>query len=118
MNNHNIERNYFIKYRFKRRNYLIIIYKIKQDIHIYVAYSRPNGWTEWAEFFSEHLWVAVECYRPNIFSLYLKSFTFVCISSSTLFSSSATGRGAAIGSNSKKKLAQSFFYISKNIFPM
>ena len=34
MNNHNIERNYFIKYRFKRRNYLIIIYKIKQDIHI------------------------------------------------------------------------------------
>ena len=27
------------------------IYIIKQDIHINVAYSRPNGWTEWAEFF-------------------------------------------------------------------
>ena len=25
------------------------IYIIKQDIRIYVAYSRPNGWTDWAE---------------------------------------------------------------------
>ena len=30
-----------------------IIYIIKQDIHTYkyVPYSRPNGWTKWAEFF-------------------------------------------------------------------
>ena len=28
-----------------------LIYVIKQDIHIYVAYSRLNGWTEWAESF-------------------------------------------------------------------
>ena len=31
---------------------------IKQDIYIYVAYSRPNGWTDWAEFFGGHSWVA------------------------------------------------------------
>ena len=27
------------------------IFMIKQDIHIYVAYSRPDGWTDWAEIF-------------------------------------------------------------------
>ena len=27
------------------------IYIIKQDIRIYVPYSRPNGWTDWAEIF-------------------------------------------------------------------
>ena len=35
---------------------------IKQDIRIYIyiyaAYSRPNGWTDWAEFFCGHSWVA------------------------------------------------------------
>ena len=30
---------------------------IKQDIHIYVAYSRPNDWTEWAEISCGHPWV-------------------------------------------------------------
>ena len=32
----------------------LLIYIIKQDIRIYkyVAYKRPNGWTDWAEFFS------------------------------------------------------------------
>ena len=30
---------------------------IKQDVYIYVAYSRPNGWTDWAEFFADtHGW--------------------------------------------------------------
>ena len=29
----------------------IIFYMIKQDIQIYVGYSRPNGWTEWADIF-------------------------------------------------------------------
>ena len=24
----------------------------------YVAYSRPNGWTDWVEFFCGHSWVA------------------------------------------------------------
>ena len=32
----------------------------KQDIriYIYVAYSRPNGWTDWADIFWGHSWVA------------------------------------------------------------
>ena len=29
-----------------------------QDIRIYVAYSRPNSWTDWAEIFCGHSWVA------------------------------------------------------------
>jgi len=35
-----------------------IIVKIKQDIHIHVSYSRPNGGTEWAEIFCGDSWVA------------------------------------------------------------
>ena len=31
-----------------------VIYIIKQDSHIYVPYSRPNGWTDWAEIFCGH----------------------------------------------------------------
>ena len=30
---------------------------IKQDIHIYVPYSRPNGWIEWDDIFCGHSWV-------------------------------------------------------------
>ena len=40
------------------------IYIIKQDIRIYtiyVAYSWPNGWTDWAEICCGHLWVAGGC---------------------------------------------------------
>jgi len=42
------------------------IFIIKQDIriyiyYIYVAYSRPNDWSDWAEFFCEHSWVAGGC---------------------------------------------------------
>jgi len=35
-------------------------YKIKQDIriYIYVAYSQPNGLTEWADIFCGHSGVA------------------------------------------------------------
>ena len=44
-----------------------IIYIIKQDIHIYiyihVAYSRTNGWTDWAEIFCGHSRVAEGCLR-------------------------------------------------------
>ena len=35
-----------------------IIYIITQDIRIYVPYSTPNGWTEWAETLSGHSRVA------------------------------------------------------------
>ena len=34
--------------------FIKLIYLIKQDIRIFVAYSRPNGWTEWADIFSGH----------------------------------------------------------------
>ena len=35
----------------------IVIYIIRHVIHIYVAYSRPNGWTDWAGFFVDtHRW--------------------------------------------------------------
>ena len=27
-------------------------------IYVYVLYSRPNGWTEWAEILCGHSWVA------------------------------------------------------------
>ena len=39
------------------------IEKNKTFVFIYVAYSRPNGWTDRAEFFCGHSWVAVGCYR-------------------------------------------------------
>ena len=35
-----------------------IINVIKQNIRIYIAYSRPNGWIDWAEIFYEHSWIA------------------------------------------------------------
>ena len=35
-----------------------LIYIIKQDIRKYVPYSRPNGWTDWAEIFCGHSGVA------------------------------------------------------------
>ena len=38
-----LRKNSFRKYSF--------YYIIKQDIHIYVPFGRPNGWTEYAEFF-------------------------------------------------------------------
>ena len=40
-----------------KRNHLSI-YIIKQDNSIYVAKSRPNDWTEWADIFCGHSWVA------------------------------------------------------------
>ena len=40
----------------------ISIYIIKQDIRIYVSYSRPKGWTELANIFCGHSWVAGGCY--------------------------------------------------------
>ena len=36
----------------------MVIYIIKQDDRIYVHFSRPNGWTEWAEIFCVHTCVA------------------------------------------------------------
>ena len=49
-------------YNITRHSYIYIIY---------VAYSRPNSWTDWAEIFWEHLGVAGGCFR-------LKKFEFFC----------------------------------------
>jgi len=44
---------------------------IKQGIHIYVAYSRPNGWTDCAEICCGHSWGKLETFLvPNFFSKY------------------------------------------------
>ena len=34
-------------------------------MYIYVVYSRPNGWTEWADLFSGHSWVACYSLKEN-----------------------------------------------------
>ena len=54
------------------------IYILKQDIRtLYVAYRRPNGWTDWAEIFCGHSWVAAGCYRLNkILKSFLQIFLF------------------------------------------
>ena len=58
---------------------ILDIYIIKQDIHIYVAYSRPNCWTDWAEIFCGHSWVARGCYRlkNRFFPDFLLSFEYM-----------------------------------------
>ena len=43
--------------------YGISFFILKQDIHRYIVYSRPKGWTEWATFFvNTHGWTLI-CYR-------------------------------------------------------
>ena len=47
-----------------------ISFIIKQDSHIYVPYSRPNGWTDWAEIFCGHSEVAGGCHRLKKFEIF------------------------------------------------
>ena len=48
---------------------------IKQEIYIHVAYSRPNGWTDWAELFCGHSWVARGFHRlKNSMIFFLLNF--------------------------------------------
>ena len=60
---------------------LTYIYITKQDIHIYmyVAYSRPNGQTDWADFLCGQSWVAWGCFRLKkskfFFILFKKKFS-------------------------------------------
>ena len=42
---------------------VFFFYIIKQDIRIYVPYSRPNSCTEWAEFLCGHSGVFGGCFR-------------------------------------------------------
>ena len=39
------------------------LYNKTRHSYIYVAYNRPNGWTEWAEIFCGHSRVAEGCLR-------------------------------------------------------
>ena len=59
-----------------RRDTLLSIYIIKQDIRIYVPCSRPNGWTDWADIFCGHSWVAGGCYRLKKFKFFFQNFFF------------------------------------------
>ncbi len=44
----------------------------KKNIRIYVAYSRPNGWTDLAKIWCGHLWVARGCYRLKKSNVFLQ----------------------------------------------
>ena len=60
--------------------------------HIYVACSRPNGWTDWAEIFCKHSWVAVLKVKKIIFYNFFStgntrpfaSYIYICTSNSNI----------------------------------
>ena len=53
------------------------IYIIKQDIRIYVPYSRPNGWTDGLKFFVDtHGWPGVSKAKKNRKFFFFKIFFF------------------------------------------
>ena len=45
-------------------------------IYIYIAYNRPNGLTEWAEFFCGHLWLAGGCFRLKKVQFFFLQISF------------------------------------------
>ena len=56
---------------------IIIIIIIIYIICTYVAYSRPNGWTEWADIFCGHSWLASGFFRPKnefVFNFFFVNF--------------------------------------------
>ena len=69
-----------ILFLFNSFNIFPFIYTIKRDICVYVPYSRPNGWTEWADFFlCGYSWVGqrlkerFECKHEN-YNIFVKFF--------------------------------------------
>ena len=74
---YHINRNYYYSYtvimvQLKKKR--IEKYLNNKTKHSYVPYSRPNGWTEWAEIFCGHSWVVRGCLRlkkSNIFFNFL-----------------------------------------------
>ena len=54
------EKNFWRKYQYFSRlqGYLKYLYNKTRHLYIYVAYSRPNGGTEWAKIVCGHSWVA------------------------------------------------------------
>ena len=60
-------------------NYLGFVYQVlsknkTRHSYIYVAISRPNGWTDWTEFFCGHSCVAGVCYR--VIKMFISNFFF------------------------------------------
>ena len=56
---------------------------LEKTLFMYVAYSRPNGWTEWAYNFCGHSWEAGGCYRLKrdyLKKIYLNPQIFVIVS--------------------------------------
>ena len=47
----------------------IYIYMCCVYIYICVAYSRPNGWTDWAKLFCGHSLVVRGCYKLKKFKI-------------------------------------------------
>ena len=56
---------FFLIFFHGQRWVLQLVYIVKQDncIYIYIAYSRLKGWTDCADIFCGHSWVAEEFYR-------------------------------------------------------
>ena len=48
------------------------LYNKTTYVFVYVAYSRPNGWADWAEIVSGHSGMAEECYK--IFAIFKTIF--------------------------------------------
>ena len=59
----------------------VLIYKIKQDIHIYVPYSWPNGWIEWAEILFNKLMSSLGVTQAEkikiLIKIFFKNLTFL-----------------------------------------
>ena len=58
-------------------NKSIHIHNKTRHSYIYVPYSWPNGWTDWAEFFCGHSWMAGGLYRLKKFENYFSKFFFL-----------------------------------------
>ena len=65
LNHSNLKKHHNFKYKTRHSN-----------LYIYVAYSRPSGWTEWADIFCEHSWVAGGCYRLKKIRTFFSKYVF------------------------------------------
>ena len=73
-------------------------------VYIYVAYSRPNGWTDWAEIFCGNSWVAGGCYRL----LEIQNFVFKKIFKIFFFKFVSTGNAGPFSKYYYKTLYLAF----------
>ena len=78
-------------------------------MNIYVAYGRPNGWTDRAEFFCGHSWVAKGCHRLKKSKFYFSTFFL------NLY---FYGQRRAQGNNARKVISEvyAFFVLQCTVF--